>query len=172
MTDFSTIYEELRKLAAAKLAHEQPGQTLNATALVHEAYMRLFPSAPDESPVGEFANRAHFFAAAAEAMRRILIDRARQRAAIKHGGGRQRVPLDDVATFSQTPDGMLAIDEVLDRFGAEEPQKAELVKLRFFAGFTMPEAAQALDISLATAERWWTYSRAWLYAALSENPTQ
>ena len=155
------VYE--MNVAAAKLAHEHPGQTLNATALVHEAYLRLLPN-PSIAD-----NRAMFFAAAAEAMRRILIDRARQRAAIKHGGGRQRVPLDDIATFSQTPDGMLAIDEVLDRFATEEPQKAELVKLRFFAGFTMPEAAQALDISLASAERWWAYSRAWLYAALSED---
>ena len=164
--EFSTIYDELRKLAAAKLAHEQPGQTLDATALVHEAYLRLLPLAPGESPGGRFENRRHFFAAAAEAMRRILIERARQRAALKHGGGRQRVPLEDISHYTQTPDGLLAVDEALERFAAEEPDKAELVKLRFYAGFTMPEAAQALDISLATAERWWAYSRAWLFAEL------
>ncbi|MFL5327278.1 MAG: ECF-type sigma factor [Gemmataceae bacterium] len=155
------VYDELRKLAAAKLAHEQPGQTLDATALVHEAYLRLTPDRPD------FANRRHFFAAAAEAMR-LLIERARQRAAIKHGGGRRRVPLEDIAHATVTPEGLLAVNEALDRFAVEEPAKAELVKLRFFAGLTMPEVSTALDISLATAERWWAYSRAWLYAALAD----
>jgi RNA polymerase sigma factor (TIGR02999 family) len=102
-------------------------------------------------------------------MRRILIERARQRSALKYGGGRQRVPLTDIVQFTQTPDGLLAVDDVLERFAAEEPQKAELVKLRFFAGFTMPEVATALGISLATAERWWTYAKAWLYAELSNS---
>ena len=155
------VYEELRKLAAARMAAEAPGHTLDATALVHEAYLRL---------VGDqrFDGRGHFFAAAAEAMRRILIDRARQRGAIKHGGGRHRVPLTDLANVSHTPVGLLAVNEVLERLSREDPQKADLVKLRFFAGLTMTEAAAALGISLATAERWWTYAKAWLFAELSD----
>jgi RNA polymerase sigma factor (TIGR02999 family) len=169
------VYDELRKLAAAKLAQEKPGQTLDATGLVHEAYVRLVANPAREgggdlppSLRSGFANSRHFFAAAAEAMRRILIERARQRSAVKYGGGRQRVPLSDVVQFTQTPDGLLAVDEALERFTAEEPQKAELVKLRFFAGLTMPEVAVALEISLATAERWWTFAKAWLYAELSD----
>lgn len=172
------VYEELRKLAAQKLAREKAGQTLDATGLVHEAYVRLVRvrsvSEGNESSLAHasgsehFANSRHFFAAAAEAMRRILIERARQRSALKYGGGRQRVPLSDVVQFTQTPDGLLAVDEALERFTAEEPQKAELVKLRFFAGLTMPEVAVALKISLATAERWWTFAKAWLYAELSD----
>jgi RNA polymerase sigma factor (TIGR02999 family) len=155
------VYDELRKLAAAKMAAEARGHTLNATALVHEAYLRL---------VGDqhFDGRGHFFAAAAEAMRRILIERARQRSALKYGGGRQRVPLTDIPDFTNTPDGLIAVDEALAHFAVEEPQKAELVKLRFFAGLTMHEVAAALDISLATAERWWKYAKAWLYAELSD----
>jgi RNA polymerase sigma factor (TIGR02999 family) len=170
------VYDELRKLAAANLAHEKPGQTLDATALVHEAYVRLVAnpgrktgdnhSSPDLRP--KFANRRHFFAAAAESMRRILIERARQRSALKYGGGSQRVPLLDIPKIADTPDGLIAVDEALDRFAAEEPQKADLVKLRFFAGLTMPETAAALGISLATAERWWAFSKAWLYAALAD----
>src|SRR5213076_2220933 len=142
------VYDELRRLAAQRLDREKPGQTLNATALVHEAYLRL---------VGDqqFASRRHFFAAAAEAMRHILIDNARRKQTVRHGGGRRRVPLDDVTCVSVTPDGLLALDDALTRFAAEEPAKAELVKLRFFAGLTMPEAAAALGVSLATAERWW-----------------
>lgn len=163
------VYDELRKLAAAKMAHEKPGQTLDATGLVHEAYIRLLGRlAPGDSPGAKYQNRGHFFAAAAEAMRRILIERARQRSAIKHGGGRQRVPLSDIANLTTTPDGLLAIDEVLEKFSRDEPRKAQLVKLRFFAGLTMPEAAAALDVSLATAERWWTYTKAWLFAELSD----
>jgi RNA polymerase sigma factor (TIGR02999 family) len=164
------VYDELRKLAAAKLAHEQPGQTLDATGLVHEAYVRLVGDQSPPAATGglQFANRRHFFAAAAEAMRRILIERARQRIALKYGGGRQRVPLADIAQYTQTPDGLLAVDEALERFAAEEPQKAELVKLRFFAGLTMPDVAVALGISLATAERWWSFAKAWLYAELSD----
>jgi RNA polymerase sigma factor (TIGR02999 family) len=155
------VYDELRKLAAARMAAESPGHTLDATALVHEAYLRL---------IGDqrFDDRGHFFAAAAEAMRRILIDRARQRSAVKHGGGRHRVPLTDLANVTHTPDGLLAVDEAFERFSRDDPQKAELVKLRFFAGLTMPEAAAALGISLATAERWWTYAKAWLFAELSD----
>jgi DNA-directed RNA polymerase specialized sigma24 family protein len=174
------VYDELRKLAAAKLAHEKPGQTLDATGLVHEAYVRLMASerrgsSPPEDrrdkPGGspDFANRRHFFVAAAEAMRRILIERARQKTTLKHGGDRQRVPLTDLARITDTPDGLIALDEALDRFAVEEPQKAELVRLRFFAGLTMPEAAIALEISLATAERWWAYSKAWLFAELSDS---
>jgi RNA polymerase sigma factor (TIGR02999 family) len=127
------VYDELRKLAAAKLAQEKPGQTLDATGLVHEAYVRLVANPAREgggdlppSLRSGFANSRHFFAAAAEAMRRILIERARQRSAVKYGGGRQRVPLSDVVQFTQTPDGLLAVDEALERFTAEEPQKAEL----------------------------------------------
>jgi RNA polymerase sigma factor (TIGR02999 family) len=155
------VYDELRKLAAAKMAAEAPGHTLNATALVHEAYLRLIGDQ-------QFDGRGHFFAAAAEAMRRILIDRARQGSAIKHGGRRQQVPLADLAHVTRTPDGLLAVDEVLERFIRDDPQKAELVKLRFFAGLTMPEVAAALGISLATTERWWTYAKAWLFAELSD----
>ncbi|MBX7105983.1 MAG: sigma-70 family RNA polymerase sigma factor [Gemmataceae bacterium] len=156
------VYDELRKLAAAKMAGENPNHTLSATALVHEAYLRL---------VGDqnFENRGHFFAAAAEAMRRILIDRARQRSALKHGGGRQRVPLGDLAQALQTSDGLLAVDEALERLGQVDAGKAELVKLRFFGGLTMPEAAAALGVSLATAERWWTFAKAWLFAELSNS---
>ena len=156
------VYSELRALASAKLANEQPGQTLDATALVHEAYLRL---------VGDqhFENRGHFFAAAAEAMRRILIDRARQRNALKHGGGRHRVPLGDLAQALHTPDGLLAVNEALERLCQVDAPKAELVKLRFFAGLTMPEAAAALGVSLATAERWWTFAKAWLFAEISDN---
>jgi RNA polymerase sigma factor (TIGR02999 family) len=172
------VYDELRKLAAAKMAHEKPGQTLDATALVHEAYVRLVlarsASEGEASPLAcaagsfQFANRRHFFAAAAEAMRRILIERARQRAAQKYGGDRQRVQLTDVAEFSRTPEGLIAVDEVLTRFSAEDPAKAELVKLRFFSGMTMPDVAAALGISVATAERWWKYAKAWLSAELSD----
>jgi RNA polymerase sigma factor (sigma-70 family) len=174
------VYDELRKLAAGHMANEPSGHTLDATALVHEAYLRLVGSerrgsSPPEDrrdkPGGspDFANRRHFFAAAAEAMRRILIERARQRSSLKAGGGRQRVPLTDIAQFTQTPDGLLAVDDALARFSLEQPQKAELVKLRFFAGLTMPEVAAALGISLATAERWWTFAKAWLYAELSDD---
>jgi RNA polymerase sigma factor (TIGR02999 family) len=161
---FPVVYDELRRLAAGQLAHEAPGLTLSPTVLVHEAYLRLGPA--------RFDNRAHFFAAAAEAMRRILIDHARARLAQKRGGGRQRVPLDEAHRIAETPDGLLALDDALTRFAAEEPRKAELVKLRYFAGLTTPEAAAALGVSVATAERWWAYARTWLYAELSdaENP--
>jgi RNA polymerase sigma factor (TIGR02999 family) len=156
------VYDELRRLAAQNLARENPGLTLDATALVHEAYLRL---AGDH----RFTDRQHFFVVAAEAMRRILIDRARRRRSVKHGGDRQRVPLsaadDDVET---SVDDLLSLDEVLERFAQVDPQKAELVKLRYFGGLTQEEAAAALGISRATASRYWTYARAWLIAALEE----
>ena len=159
------VYDELRKLAAQKLAQEKSGQTLDATALVHEAYLRL---------VGDrqFASRRHFFAAAAEAMRLILIDNARRKARARHGGGRLRVPLVDVQEVNTSPDELLALDDALSRFATQEPAKADLVKLRFFARMSNPEAAAALGISVATAERWWAFARIWLYADLSESCAQ
>jgi len=155
------VYDELRKLAAARMAAERPDHSLDATALVHEAYLRL---------VGDqrFDHRGHFFAAAAEAMRRILVDSARRATADKRGAGRIRVALDEAHRIAESPDGLIALDDALSRLEALAPGRAQLVKLRFFAGLTMPEAAAALDISLATAERWWTYARTWLYAALGE----
>jgi RNA polymerase sigma factor (TIGR02999 family) len=155
------VYDELRNLAAQKFAQEKPGQTLDATGLVHEAYLRL---------VGDrqFASRRHFFAAAAEAMRLILIDNARRKATARHGGGRRRVPLVDVQQVSASPDELLDLDDALTRFAAQEPAKAELVKLRFFIRMSNPEAAAALGISVATAERWWAFARTWLYADLAD----
>ena len=156
------VYDELRKLAAARMAAEAPGHTLDATALVHEAYVRL---------VGDhhFADRSHFFRVTAEAMRRILIDHARQKRRIRHGGDRERVPLSDVEVAAEAPaEELLALDEALDRFAARDPIKAELVKLRYFAGLSEEEAAAALGISRATASRYWTYARAWLINALDE----
>jgi RNA polymerase sigma factor (TIGR02999 family) len=158
------VYEELRCLAAQKLAHEKPAQTLQPTALVHEAYLRLV----GQADAARWEHRGHFFAAAAEAMRRVLIDAARRKQTPRHGGGRQRVPLEEAHRITESPDGLLALDEALTRFAAEEPAKAELVKLRFFAGLSTPEAAASLGISVATAERWWTYARTWLYAELGE----
>jgi RNA polymerase sigma factor (TIGR02999 family) len=159
------VYDELRQLAAHKLAHEKPGQTLQATALVHEAYLRLVGT--DQAP--RWDSRGHFFAAAAEAMRRILVDNARRKQRRKHGGDRQRVELDEAAPVSEAPAyDLVALDEALGRLAAREPVKAELVKLRFFAGLTVPEAAEILGLSLATAERYWTFARVWLYAELSD----
>jgi RNA polymerase sigma factor (TIGR02999 family) len=155
------VYEELRKLAAHKMAQEKPGQTLQATALVHEAYVRLVGQAPDQ----HWNSRGHFFAAAAEAMRRILVERARRKKTRKHGGGisRQASTLDDVAgPGSRDPLEMLAVDEALDRLAEKSPRKAELVKLRYFLGCTVAEAAQALGISQGTAKADWAYARAWL----------
>jgi RNA polymerase sigma factor (TIGR02999 family) len=159
------VYDELRLLAAQRLAQEQPGQTLQATALVHEAYLRLV----GDGPGPHWDHRGHFFAAAAETMRRILVDTARRKQAIRHGGGKRRVPLGDHHRITQSADGLLAFDDVLTRFAGEEPAKAELVKLRFFAGLSTPEAASALGISVATAERWWTFARAWLLSELQED---
>jgi RNA polymerase sigma factor (TIGR02999 family) len=158
------VYEELRQLAAAKLAHEKPGQTLQATALVHEAYLRLVK----DGQAPHWDSQGHFFAAAAEAMRRILIDRARRRQRPRHGGDRQRVDFDSCfAATDATPDSLLAIDEALQRFAQESPEKAALVKLRYFAGLRLSEAAAALRISDATAKRYWAYARAWLYNELT-----
>ena len=153
------VYEELRKLAAQKMARETPGQTLQATALVHEAWLRL---GGDERP--KWQNRAHFFAAAAEAMRRILIDNARRKKAMRHGGDIELVDLEglDLAT-SMDSDQVLAMHDALDRLASHDAAKAELVKLRFFAGLTLEEAAQVLGVSGPTAKRHWAYARAWLY---------
>jgi RNA polymerase sigma factor (TIGR02999 family) len=159
------VYNELRQLAAQRLAQEAPGQTLQATALVHEAYLRLVHT----DKAQQWDGRGHFFAAAAEAMRRILVDAARRKQAIRHGGGRRRVALHDQHHITQSPDGLLALDDALTCFAGEEPAKAELVKLRFFAGFSTPEAASALGISVATAERWWAFARTWLYSELQED---
>ena len=194
------IYDELRSLAAQKLAQEKLGQTLDATALVHEAYLRLLaspvasdaspvasdaspvasdasPVASDASPVAsapgglgaltpprspEFANRRHFFAAAAEAMRRILIENARRKHRLKRGGDRERVKLSDIAG-PEASDDLLALDAALTRFAVEYPAKAELVKLRYFAGLSVEDAAGCVGISRATADRWWAFARAWLY---------
>ena len=157
------VYDELRKLAARRLAHEKPGQTLQATALVHDAYLRLVE--PDEARGWD--GRGHFFAAAAEAMRRILVDNARRKRAAKHGGGLRRRDLDDVEIAAGAPaEDLMALDEALTRLAAEDPAKAELVKLRYFAGLSIEEAARALGISPATAKRRWAYARAWLFRTI------
>lgn len=159
------VYDELRRLAAHKLQRESGIQTLQPTALVHEAWLRL---GGENQPTWE--NRTHFFGAAAEAMRRILIDRARRKRAIRHGGDQERCALDDVELLAPGPeDELLAVHEVLDRFAAEEPRKAELVKLRYFVGLGLREAGEALGISEPTAVRWWTYSKAWIYEAIQES---
>ena len=162
------VYDELRKLAAQKMAREKPGQTLDATGLVHEAILRLVGDTRGQ----HWDHRGHFFAAAAEAMRRILIDTARRKKAIRHGGGKHRVALRDHHRILQSPDGLLALDEALIRFATEEPAKAELVKLRFFAGLSTPQVASTLGISVATAERWWAYARTWLLCELQEDVSQ
>ncbi len=170
------VYDELRKLAAQQMAQEKPGQTLDATGLVHEAYLRLVPEDHGGKPRGSlgFANRRHFFAAAAEAMRRILVENARRKARIKHGGGRQRLQLDEkLLALPEASDDLLALDDALVRLEACDPLRAEVVKLRFFGGLSMPEVAQSLGISLATAERHWAFARVWLYSELAggeENP--
>lgn len=162
------VYEELRKLAAARLAQEKPGLTLQATALVHEAYLRLVGAAEGER---SWDGRGHFFAAAAEAMRRILVDTARAKGRQKRGGRWERVDLDSACPVVERPTlDVLALDEALTRLAAVEPAKAQLVTLRFFGGLSMPEAAQALGVSLSTAERYWTFAKSWLFAALSEEP--
>ena len=153
------VYEELRKLAAARLADEQPGQTLQPTALVHEAYLRLV----GENDEPRWQNRAHFFAAAAEAMRRILVDVARRKSAVKHGGDRIREPLEDVVAPEKCQE-LIALDEALSKLAAQDPVKARLVELRYFAGLTGDEAATVLGISSATADRYWTFARAWLHS--------
>ncbi len=157
---FASVYQELRAMAAAQMAGEQPGRTLDATALVHEAFLRLG---------GEraFANRRHFFGAAAEAMRRILIESARRKARLKHGGRRRRVELADHPADT-SPDDLLALDDALVRLAERDPAKAEVVKLRYFVGMTVPEVATTLGISVATVERHWAFARAWLYDELND----
>jgi RNA polymerase sigma factor (TIGR02999 family) len=151
------VYAELRALARAKMAREQPGHTLQPTALVHEAWLRLGEQS--------FENRAHFFGAAAEAMRRILVERARRKRAAKHGAGADHVDVDEVEIATPTPrdDELLAVHEALDALAIHDPRKAELVKLRYFAGLTIDEAADVLGVSTPTAKRDWTYARAWLF---------
>jgi RNA polymerase sigma factor (TIGR02999 family) len=153
------IYEELRHLARARMANERPNHTLQATALVHEAYLRL-----TESEQSSWANRAHFFSAAAEAMRRILIDHARRRQAFCHGGGHEHVPLDGFSIAAPAADDeLIAVDEAVEKLSRRHPDKGELVKLKYFAGLTTAEAADLLGISEATAKRQWDYARAWLF---------
>src|SRR5262245_7017246 len=153
------VYEELRKLAAHRMANEAAGQTLQPTALVHEAWLRLVG---EQNP--KFANRAHFFAAAAEAMRRILIDNARRKRAVRHGGGQQRVDVEQVQLVPSTDDDqLLAVNEALDKLAAQSKPEAELVKLRYFAGMTLEEAAQVLGFSARTADNYWAHARAWLF---------
>jgi RNA polymerase sigma factor (TIGR02999 family) len=157
------VYDELRKLAAEKMAQEKPGQTLQATALVHEAYLRLV----DVDKAQHWDSRRHFFAAAAEAMRRILIESARRKRTEKHGGGRERIELDDADAVADSPPlDLLALDEALTRLAAEDAVKAQLVTLRYFAGMSVQEAADALGISRATADRYWAYARTWLFCEL------
>ena len=157
------VYDELRKLAAQKLAQEQPGQTLQATALVHEAYLRLV----NVEKAQHWNSLGHFFVAAANAMQRILVEKARRKHSHKHGGGRARVDLEDVASFAEEPEEvLLSLSEALDRLAQEDPRKAELVKLRYFAGLTVPQAAEALGVAPRTADSWWAYARAWLFAEL------
>jgi len=160
------IYDELRVLAAQKLSHEKPGQTLQATALVHEAYIRLVGDASQG-----WDGRGHFFAAAAEAMRRILVDNARRKKRLKRGGDHHRIDLDDAVLSVQsniTLDDLLALDEALDRLSEWDRTKAELVKLRFFGGLTCEQAAKALDISRSTAAEHWEYARVWLRLEMAE----
>jgi RNA polymerase sigma factor (TIGR02999 family) len=161
------VYDELRRLAAQKLVHESPRLTLQPTDLVHEAYVRLVGA----DAAGRWDDRGHFFAAAAEAMRRILVESARRKRSLKRGGGCQRQPLEDVhlARAEADDDNLLAIDEALARFAEKDRAKAELVELRFFAGCTIDQAARALGISAATAERWWTYARAWLHQEINRD---
>ncbi|HUG66886.1 MAG TPA: ECF-type sigma factor [Pirellulaceae bacterium] len=159
------VYDELRKLAAAKIAEEKPGQTLQATGLVHEAYIRLV----DVTKAQHWDSQGHFFAAAAEAMRRILVERARRKGTLKRGGNQQRIDLDDVElTLAAPSDDVLAIDEALTRLAQKHPEKAALVQLRYFAGLTGDDAARAIGISPATADRYWTFARAWLYRELAD----
>ena len=160
------VYEELRKLAASRMVNEAPGQTLQPTALVHEAWLRL--TGTEEKKV--WNSRGHFFGAAAEAMRRILVDRARQKARIRHGGGLERVNLEDVTLATADSDEtVLAINEALEKLARESPQKAEIVKLRYFVGMENREIAQALGTSLSTVERSWAFARSWLFRELKKN---
>jgi RNA polymerase sigma factor (TIGR02999 family) len=157
------VYDELRELAAQRLAHEKPGQTLEATALVHEAYIRLV----DVEKVQPWNSRGHFFAAAAEAMRRILVEQARRKRRKKRGGGVCRVDLDEALSLAEPPEDLLALDDALLRLAALDRDAAIVVELRYFTGLTMPETAKVLGISLRSAERNWTYARAWLHRELT-----
>ncbi len=158
------VYDELRRLAAFKLAHETPGQTLQPTALVHEAWLRL--GGQDHQA---WNGRPHFFGAAAEAMRRILIENARRKRARRHGGGQQRMDVQEVEIATGVKDDeLLAVDAALERFAAQDQQKAELVKLRYFTGLTIAEAAEILGVSAPTAKRWWAYARAWLHKEIED----
>ncbi len=160
------VYEELRSLAARQMGNERSGQTLQATALVHEAYLRLVDGTGLEP---RWDSRGHFFVAAAEAMRRIMIDRARAKGAIKRGGGRKRIALCDLPSITDDAEGdLLDLDDALGRLEAEDSRKAELVKLRFYAGLSLSQAAMALGISESTADRDWAYARAWLYSELAD----
>lgn len=154
---FESVYAELRRMAASQMS-AQPGQTLQPTALVHEAWLRL-----GGEHLPSWQNRRHFYASAAQAMRHILVDRARQRQALRHGGGQQRIDLDAIEVASVEDERLLALNDALDALASEDAPKAELVKLRYFAGLTIEETAEALEISVATANRWWTYARTWLY---------
>ena len=158
------VYQELRRIAASKMAIERSGHTLQPTALVHEAWLKLV-----DSPAQSWQNRAHFFGAAAEAMRRILIDRARRKGRQRRGSGAEHVAADEIEITSPAPDDrLLALNEALDRYAAIEPQQAQLVKLRYFVGLTIEQAAEVLGVSQATAKRWWAYSRAWLFHELEK----
>src|SRR5262245_26508227 len=159
------VYEELRQLAAQKLAQEKSGQTLQATALVHEAYLRLV----DVEQARNWDSRGHFFAAAAEAMRRLLVESARKKQRLRHGGGRRRGDPQEAVSLADSPqDDLLALDEALTRLAAREPAKAELVKLRYFAGLSIDEAADLMHISRTTAKRYWAFARAWLLAEIDD----
>jgi RNA polymerase sigma factor (TIGR02999 family) len=162
---FPLVYDALRRLAAARLAHEAPGQTLQATALVHEAYLKLV-----ESKAQQWNSRGHFFAAAAEAMRRILVDRARKRQSIKRGGDRAREPLNEASVMApEVGEDLVALDEALEQLAAQDAEAAKLVKLRFFAGLTSAQAAETLGISSRTADRAWVYARVFLLTELKKN---
>ncbi len=163
------VYDEMRKIASAKMAEEMPGQTLQATALVHEAYLRLV----DVEKVQHWDSRGHFFGAAAEAMRRILVDSARRKARIRHGAGRRRLDLTDVSAIAESdPDRLLDLDAALDRFARIDAQTAELVKLRIFAGLTNDEAAAVKNLPPSTAKKHWMYARSWLRRELAVNDDQ
>lgn len=157
------VYEELRRMAAQRMARQPAGQTLQATALVHEVFLRLIANAEHT-----WENRRHFFASAAEAMRHILVDRARRRAAVRHGGGQVRLALEDVVVASEAADeSVVSVHEALERLARQDPAAAELVKLRFFGGFTFAQAAELMEVSERTAKRMWAYARAWLFEEIS-----
>jgi RNA polymerase sigma factor (TIGR02999 family) len=162
------VYNELRRLAAAQLAQEKPGQTLDATALVHEAYLRLIADQPDAQAGENWANRGHFFAAAAEAMRRILVENARRKKRRKHGGEQERIDVELTSLPTRmTSDELVALDQALEQLQRHDAVKAQLVTLRYFGGMTIEQAAEVLNISRVTAHRYWTYARAWLHQRIT-----